>query len=62
MAWLRNRLLILRSIGEWLGEEVALKALRNIGKMDPRTARYFAKEIEIWRSLQVRTLPTGRTF
>lgn len=39
--------------GEWLGEQVALKALRNVIDLDERTARHFNKEVEVWRSLQV---------
>lgn len=39
--------------GDWLGEAVALKVLRNIGDMDPRSERHFLREINIWRNLQV---------
>lgn len=40
--------------GDWLGESVALKVLRNIGDMDERSERHFLREINIWRNLQVR--------
>ncbi|KAG8897712.1 hypothetical protein FRB99_007976, partial [Tulasnella sp. 403] len=38
-------------LGEWLGEKVALKALRNIGQMNERTERNFQREVSIWREL-----------
>ncbi|KAG9013016.1 hypothetical protein FRB94_004409 [Tulasnella sp. JGI-2019a] len=37
--------------GEWLGERVALKVLRSVGRMDPTTERKFRREIDIWRRL-----------
>ncbi|KAG8861995.1 hypothetical protein FRB96_002438 [Tulasnella sp. 330] len=42
--------------GEWLGETVALKVLRNVGRMDRQTEKNFRREIDIWRRLKVRDL------
>ncbi|KAG9029058.1 hypothetical protein FS837_003666 [Tulasnella sp. UAMH 9824] len=41
-------------LGEWLGEQVALKALRNIGALDERAKNHFLREVEILRELQHR--------
>ncbi|KAG9038406.1 hypothetical protein FS837_001249 [Tulasnella sp. UAMH 9824] len=41
-------------LGEWLGEQVALKALRNIGAMNEKAKKHVLREIEIWRGLQHR--------
>ncbi|KAG8889942.1 hypothetical protein FRB98_001988 [Tulasnella sp. 332] len=38
--------------GEWLGETVALKVLRNVGRMDRQTEKNFRREIDIWRRLK----------
>ncbi|KAG8918084.1 hypothetical protein FRC02_002671, partial [Tulasnella sp. 418] len=38
--------------GEWLGEKVALKSLRNVGQLDEATEKKFNKEVAIWRRLQ----------
>ncbi|KAG8941771.1 hypothetical protein FRC04_004088 [Tulasnella sp. 424] len=39
-------------LGEWLGEQVALKALRNIGAMNEKAKNHVLREVEIWRGLQ----------
>ncbi|KAG9001820.1 hypothetical protein FRB90_011537, partial [Tulasnella sp. 427] len=41
-------------LGEWLGEQVALKALRNIGQLNSRAKNHVLREVEIWRGLQHR--------
>lgn len=41
-------------LGEWLGEQVALKALRNIGAMNEKARNHVLREVEIWRGLQHR--------
>lgn len=39
--------------GEWLGERVALKVLRSVGRLDAVAERRFRREIDIWRRLDV---------